>query len=660
MNASEPQCRAAAFNEVATLTAVGGLWIWGASLSPALACQRILAAQRVYGGHGDAISDLGPIAIGRSLFEKVPNDKFDRGPVSGGGGRWHMTGSIRIDNRAEIAAALCIDASALVTLSDCHLAMRAWERWQEACLPRLYGDFALVVWDAREAHLVLARDPLGGFPLHYHMGSGFLAFSSMPKGLHALPDIPRGPDAQRLAEDLALLPHVGTRSYFVGIDRVEPAHFVRIKRGQVHASRYWTAQAPSQTRWRFDDAVAAVRAELDRAVAARLRGAGEIVGAHLSGGLDSAAVTSTAARTFAGSVVAFTAVPGVGYESAPSPRRVDDEGDLAALTAVRYANIEHVRVPNPTDAVTCDWDRDTHLLDQPVINPCNARWLNAVRGAARDRGISVMLTGQAGNMTLTYNGLELLPELVGAGRLLQLARDGAALVRSGLMTPKGVLANGFGPWVPMPLWRYLNRGRAGAGFAGSAVSALNPARAKLMDIPYLYRASGMDPAYRPSTSAFEARLRAMQFGDRGNKRMATLGAFGVDERDPTADRSLLELCLSLPTNLFLRNGEQRTLAKAALRGHVPDTVLDDRRRGYQAADWYKGVAAARSELQSELRHLAHNPAVAGLVDLERFENLLADWPKDGWQTDAVTFSYRYTLLRGCSVARFTQRASGAN
>ena len=641
------------------MTALGGFWHWNAGPEPGPACRRILAAQHIYGGDGDAVCDLGAIAIGRSLREKTPEDRLDLATVSGGGGRWHMVGSIRIDNRAEIATALGIDHPALSMLSDTHLAMRAWERWQEDSLPRLYGDYALAVWDAQAGHLLLARDPLGGFPLHYHAGAGFFAFASMPKGLHALPEIPRGPDEQRLAEDLALLPHAGSRSFFSGIERVEPAHLVTIERGRIRSRRHWDPQPSSRTRWQFDDAVEAVRAELDRAVAVRLRGAGTTVGAYLSGGLDSAAVAATAARSFDGAVVAFTGVPRPGFDGAAPARRVNDEGDLAALTAAAHPTIEHIRVSAPPGAITTDWDRDTDLLDQPVINPCNARWMNAIRAAARERGITVLLTGQAGNTTLTYHGLPALAELAATGRWLTLAREGNALVRSGAMRRMGVVAAAVGPWMPAWLWRVANGRRHGAAPDRSASSVLNPERAARMDLASLYRAAGIDPDHLPTGDAFTTRLQSLRYGDRGNKRMAALGGFGLDERDPTADRRFVELCLALPTDLYLRNGEQRALGKTALRDRVPGAVLDERRRGYQAADWHEGLTAARGGMQRDLRLAEHDPMVAGLLDLPLLDRLLADFPETGWGSSTVIAQYRYALLRAAAAARFVQRASDA-
>ena len=55
------------------------------------------------------------------------------------------------------------------------------------------------------------------------------------------------------------------------------------------------------------------------------------------------------------------------------------------------------------------------------------RFLHALCDAARDRKLTVLLHGQAGNLGLSYDGMQLLPELVRRGRWLRLFREGQAL-----------------------------------------------------------------------------------------------------------------------------------------------------------------------------------------------------------------------------------------
>jgi asparagine synthase (glutamine-hydrolysing) len=620
----------------------------------------MLKAQHIYGPHGDAVWASGEIAIGRALYELLPEDVHDRGPIEGGGGRYRVVADIRLDNREVLADELGINAADARLLPDAAFVVRAWERWGEECFAHLYGDYAFALWDRDQCKLMLARDALGGKPLHYHRGDGFLAFASMPKGLHTLPEVPLAPDEVRAAELLALIPEWGPRSFFKDVSRVEPGQFIVFDTSGQRARRHWHPPGQNRaTRWQLGDAVEALRAELDRAVAVRLRGGGARVGAHLSAGLDSSAVAATAARLLAplgGEVVAFTSVPRHGYIGEDADGRISDEGPLAAKTAALYANIEHLLIRPDEESTVESWDRDFFLHDRPLVNPCNQRWINAINAEAQRRNLSVVLTGAMGNMTLSYAGTELLPELLVRFRWLALLRELAALVAAGSLRWRGGFALALGPWMPSRLWRVLSRHSASL----HEYSAVRPEYVREAQLFRLAKARELDFNYRPRKNAVGARLWVLGRIDQANATKAALAGYGVDMRDPTADRKLIEFCMTLPTSMFLREGEFRVLGRRALADRLPGEVLEERRRGYQAADWHESLRAGREALQTEINRLEHVPAAGRILDLSNLREALDNWPSDGWSEPQVTNKYRFSLLRGGNVGHFLRRASRSN
>lgn len=645
------------------MTALAGVWNIRGRPDAGDSCRRMLAAQRIYGPHGDAVWDAGDIAFGRSIFEALPEDAYDRGPVEGRGGRYRLIGDVRLDNRSELASALGIAADDARRMSDSGFLMRAWERWQFDAFERLHGDYAFALWDATDRRLILARDPLGMRPLHYHKGHDFVAFASMPKGLHAVPEVPQGPDEIRMAEFLALIPEEGPRSFYRDISRVESGHYVAIDAGCIAAHRHWDPTPTSIGIWRGRDAVEAVRACFDEAVHACLRGADAQVGTHLSAGLDSAGVTATAARIMApsgGRVTAFTSVPRRGYDGPAPPGRLGDEGPLAAATAELYANIDHVLMPTDGGALTDGWDKSFFLMDRPLLNPCNQRWWNAINAEASRRGIRVMLTGETGNMSLNYAGLERLPELVRSGAWATLVKELSALARKRRMRWPGAAAAAFGPWVPERIWTEMHLRRHGEAIKLERYSALRTDRARDLQAEGLARSRGIDFSYRPRKDGFEGRLWVMRRIDRGNFQKAALGGYGVDQRDPTANRRLVELCLSLPSALFLHDGELAALGRRVLADRLPAAVLAERTRGYQAVDWHEGLTASRQELTGDIARLAELPLAAELLDLPRMRALMADWPEQGWERLSTVQDYRMTIMRGAAAGHFLRRASRTN
>jgi asparagine synthase (glutamine-hydrolysing) len=99
------------------------------------------------------------------------------------------------------------------------------------------------------------------------------------------------------------------------------------------------------------------------------------------------------------------------------------------------------------------------------------------------------------------------------------------------------------------------------------------------------------------------RLWVLQRGDPGNYRKGGLAGWQVDHRDPTADIRLLEFCLTIPTEQFLRDGIPRALARRALADRLPKQVLEEPRRGLQVADWHEDLTAVRDRIIDELDRL---------------------------------------------------------
>lgn len=643
------------------MSALAGRWNFDGRPDAGASCKRMLAAQAIYGPHDERQWSDGAIAIGRRLFRILPEDRFDRQPLQSADGNLVLVADVRLDNREELSLALGLAAAAARELCDAGLLLRALERWDEAALDRLAGDFAFALWKVKERRLMLARDFLGQRPLHYHGGKHFFAFATMPKGLHALPDVPYAPDEQAVAEFVTLIPEGGGRSFFKDIAAVEAAHLAIVTRDGVETRRYWNPSPRALARPPGEDLVEGLRHHLDQATRARLRGASGAVACQLSAGFDSSAVTATAARLLApegGKVVAFTSVPRDGYDEPLPKNLIADEGPLAGATAALYPNVEHVMIRTGDRSPLAGIDHNFYLFDRPMLNLCNWTWTSAINTAARDRGLSVLLTGQMGNMTLSYNGIELLAELLGAGRLGRLGRTGFRLVAGGGATWRGVLAGAFGPYLPARLWRGINR-LWRRDLDPLEYSAIRPGPMESMNLAGLAADRALDFSYRPRKNGFESRLWVLHRISLGNYNKGILAGWGIDQRDPTADRKLVEFCLGVPMEAFLQ-GEPRALARRALADRLPEAVLNERRKGYQGADWHEGASAARGEIEAEVDRLAECGPAAWLLDVERLRALIRDWPGSGWSSNKTHNAYRSALLRGLSAGHFLRRATRGN
>jgi asparagine synthase (glutamine-hydrolysing) len=630
------------------MTALAGIWSFGGGEGLREKASSILTAQADFAPDDPSLSCLGNVVMGRGLFRLLPEDHFDVQPLVSSAGDFMLVADARLDNRDELTDSLGRTRGA--ELSDAQLLFLAYQRWGEGVLNRAIGDFAFAAWREAEKLLTLARDPMGQRPLHYHLGDGFVAFASMPQGLHALPQIPRELDREQLAGFVADLRGASSSTYFKRIKRVEPGQVLNISPAAVEARYYWQP-SPKEIRFRRDEEyIEAFREQLDRATRVRLRGAGPVVGAHLSAGLDSSAVASTAARLIAaegGKVLAFTSAPREGF-SGPLPKtRIADESAIAASVAQQYDNMEHIIIRSGRYSPLDLLEAGPRLYQEPVGYPCNYVWWSAINDEARARGVSVMLTGEVGNLTISAGGVGVLADFVRTGQWLRWWWESKAL-RKSVPTWRGLLATSFGPWFPRWLWGGLASVSSAERTTGGAALLHPQFRAEMEQ---RLRAEGDGDQPEKNEKAF--RLRLLKRVDSGNSRKGALARWGIDGRDPTADRRLIEFCFSLPPDQLLKGGVTRRMARVGLADRLPDAVLKAP-RGYQYADWYEALDA--TSFDTLFSELERSEDAAAVLDMEAVRHLASSWPGEDVASLATIGTYRMALLMAVSAGVFAAAA----
>ncbi|WP_035241284.1 asparagine synthase-related protein [Desulfobacter vibrioformis] len=599
----------------------------------------------------------------RTLCRITPEDALDRQPLHDDPGRFALVFDGRIDNRAQLAEKLSISPAQARLMADSGFVLKAYERWGDASVDHLLGDFSLGVWDRRERRLFLARDPLGSRPLYWHRNERFFAFVTLSKGLFALPDVPRQLCEERMADYLALLPTIGPESFYRDIFRIEPGHFLVVENKEVSIRRYHRFDPAHRITFKNDDDyVEAARDLLHESVKCRLRSSGRIA-SHLSSGLDSSTVAATAAELLGQegkSLLAFTAVPREGFDGPVPKGRHGDEGPAAAALAARFDNIEHILFRpgghTPLDGLEAKVER----LDRAPLNLCNHVWGDGIQSGAARRGAKVLLTGQMGNMTISYDGRPRLASLLRQGKWLEWMGEARQIVRHTEMRWQGVMAQSLGPFLPVPFWQALNTWKGRGWQSLHDYTAIHPDLIRRTNLFDRARRAGWDTSYRPWADGWNMRTAVLYRMDIGDFFTACTGDSGLEMRDPTADLRLISFCLAIPEDQYLKNGQPRRLLHR-LMGHVlPPEILHCSTKGLQAADWYEGATAAREEFSAWLDRLEAGSQSSRYLDLKRMRQLLEAWPQDGWDQHTVIQKYRLLLLRGISVGAFIHHVEGGN
>ena len=216
--------------------------------------------------------------------------------------------------------------------------------------------------------------------------------------------------------------------------------------------------------------------------------------------------------------------------------------------------------------------------------------------------------------------------------------------------------------MPAGWWRWLTD-RYGASLAMSGYSVLREDAARSHDIAGRAADRGTDLSYRPWHDSRAMRLWGLDRVDMGVYNKGTLAGWGIDLRDPTGDRRLIEWALRVPEEQYILAGERRSLARRAFADRLPAEVLRERRRGLQAADWHVGATAARGAMAEEIDSFTRCAAANDLLDVERLQTMLATMPEPGsggWNDREVSDRYRSAMLRGIAAGHFLRRVARTN
>lgn len=582
-------------------------------------------------------------ALGCAIAPALPEAIYDSQPLERQ--TFVLVADLRLDNRSELARQLSLSHPEM--MADSALLAAAWERWGDGCADRLLGGFAVCIWDTQTRELFAARDHTGEFPLFFHRAQGWLAVASRPTALRSIPEVPRGFDEQRIADWLVGTQSNRATSFFEGIERLPAGHTLQASASGVRTSQFWHPSKAKPTRFRRDVEYAEALTDLlDRTVEPRLRTIGGVA-SQLSAGLDSAAVTASAALCLAGRGVrltAYTAVPRPGFENDLNSKWIMDEGPQAAEVTESIGSIDHFCISTETVDLVPALERINNHLDEPVLNAVNWLWILAILDHARRHGTTTMLQAANGNGNISYDTIRPLARMLRQGRWVQYARLVARRRAFGVTS-----LHASAQFAVSTLWP-ARPGRHSLAELSDPYFDLYPISSEFAAQTRLREASAAN-LIEPATDAEELRVGFEQV-DFGPMNAACYAMTGVDLRDPTNDKRIWDFCFSIPPDQFVIEGLSRSLIRRAMRGRLPATTLARVRRGLQGADWHLTIRQALPALREQLDLIAESPAVNRYLDISKLHHLIDTMPTSDFQKSSTFYTSHLTLLRGIAMGMF--------
>jgi len=531
-----------------------------------------------------------------------------------------------IYNYKEIRKELISLGYRIQTDSDTEILLHSWLHWEINCLKKLKGMFAFAVLDRIEGSLFCARDAFGIKPFFVSADrDAFLFASEIPALIH-LRDSKAEVDWQR-AHDYLLYSDYDSidRSFVAGVRHLPPAHYLRvdIDSGEVDGPRrWWEPSLSCHDGWRFGQAVEALRTTFLDNIRLHLRSDAPL-GIALSGGIDSSAV-------------------------ACAVRHLDPESDIhtfsyvatdARISEEHWIDRVNARIGAAPHKVLASADELVSDIGKMIVaqgEPFGSTSIYAqfrIFKLAKQSGIKVMLEGQGAD--------ELLGGYIGypGERLLSMLERGK--VEEALRF--------LSAWSQWPgrnrreALRQLVSKSLPPALKDSMRAALRASRyARWIDLAGL-RAVGVHTHARPLPR------RSTNHGRRLIERLAhalvshNLPAllrhadrnsmhYSIESRVPFLTTDMAELVLSMPEEFLVRpDGETKGVFRAAMRGIVPDEILDRRDKVGFATPEYSWFLSEVEKFREILKSGADIPYLKTDAMLCDFENLLNGERRFSWQ-----------------------------
>ena len=315
------------------------------------------------------------VAIG---FRRLSIIDLDNGsqPMKNEDGSIVLTMNGEIYNYRELRSELIARGHTFANNSDTEVIIHGYEEYGIDVLNKLRGMFAFMLWDDKRKQMFGARDYFGIKPFYYAPTDNGLIYASEIKSILEHPSYKKEFNMEALECYLSFQYSALPETFFKGIFKLPPAHYIIYKDGKAETVRYWTPSFAEERGLPLDETVMMLENALDDSVKHHMIADVE-VGSLLSSGVDSSYVVSrfNGAKTFT-----------VGFSK-------DNHNELGY--AKRFA--ERMGIENDRKTISSEeyfgvLDKVMYYMDEPLADAsCVALYLVDELAA---RKVKVVLSGE--------------------------------------------------------------------------------------------------------------------------------------------------------------------------------------------------------------------------------------------------------------------------
>ncbi|MGE6992002.1 asparagine synthase (glutamine-hydrolyzing) [Pseudomonas sp. NPDC047961] len=568
----------------------------------------------------------GAVILGHARLSIIDLSTAGQQPMYSQDQRFGLVFNGEIYNYLELRAELEALGAVLLTRSDTEVLLAGWAYWGQAVVPKLKGMFAFVVFDRQQGTLTCVRDAFGIKPFFYGLEDNAFLFASELPALHALKHEKPELNWQRAYYYLVHGEYdFGDQCFVRGVRSLQPGHLFTVDLSSLQVSdpeTWWRPSIAQDDSWSFADASACLREMFLDNIRLHMR-SDVPLGAALSGGIDSSAIVCAMRH-----LEPDAAIHTFSYIARDS--LVSEEGWVDRVN-------QHVQAtPHKVVVSANELAEDLEDLISTQGEPFGSTSIYAqyrVFKLAKEHGVTVTLEGQGADEVLGgYNGYP--------GQRIR------SLIEQGSYSQALDFLNAWSRWPGRSRVDGLKRvvGEYSDGRLHDLLRSLNG----MKSVPEWIRPgplyeSGVHLGY-PTSSTLEVLpgrrmvaslaesltqrglLGLLRHGDRNSMR------FSVESRVPFLTTDVADFMLSLPESYLVSpQGETKHLLRSALRGIVPDAVLDRRDKIGFATPEQKWLMEMADTVRLWLKEDLDLPFLDQAKLLEHFEQIVTGRRPYSWQ-----------------------------
>ncbi len=521
-----------------------------------------------------------------------------------------VTGYARVDYRLDVLKHF--DIKHADQWSDEKLVAFIWATFGTKALDVVAGDYSVVVFNPESHEVHIIRSAMGNYACFYFLcaNSGMCLVSST-----LLPILNNRFESLDPNLDYLVMSCMGLHTSIRGSSETQWKNVFSASAGSVttisadnsvQSERFWYPEHLRPLHYPHQNDYFEHFLELYHdAIHQRLHPQANH-GGFMSGGFDSSSVSVIAHKhlqKMGKSYKAFTSIPAYPESVITYKGKMSDESMMVNYMLRDHPEMLHQYVKSehfgPLDAMKLDMQSNGMF----TMNFQNNYWLYETYRLANKSGIQILLNGNLGNLTLSWDGYD-----VYKGYLLQ-AKYGSFVCDllsnsiHGKANPLRTMWTDFrktmtqGDHVTL---EYLLK-KSESNLSRKIESLQHPfdVREVCEEIDSLFSEKVFTHGL-PNTFNMKYRWFVLVMKSVRTNNLDHLAKLGVEMRDPTVDKRVSEFCFRMPLSMFYRKGVRRYFARNVFKGILPDELIANTDRGHQAADIRHRVKLQLPEIEKEL------------------------------------------------------------